>query len=195
MSSDLKRTQLWAVQNASNTIINYLLTHSDLLWSLLYYTDKDDNPHTKPILTQEQRVSMICNNYYDTSAYTEKQVLFITESDEAFVTAVPQLRIEVADITPLDEHRSCITITMQVIVPNRQDVLTSTDITGERRSDDIYLELDRTLRNVYIEDSGFNSPLIFNRNAPKGVGRGTGSYRQKLNKDFTGRWITFSVLI
>ena len=194
MSCEKEYNKFIAVNNATKNIINYLIENNEDLWKLLYYIENSILPLSQDNLTFEQKVSMICTNPYDINNNVEKNILFeITAVDEAFSTAIPQIRIDVGDIIPLDRTRGYMEIAFQIIVPNKQDLFTTESNNVARRSLVIYTELAKTLNGTYIENCNFNSPLFLDRSSI--AGKKTGSYPEQYNRHYTGRYVVFSVLI
>lgn len=183
------------VRNACETMVNYLFENRPLFWKLLYYIKEGQNPYTSQDLTKTQKSKMISKSQYKTNDNTSKNVLFITELSEAFSVEIPQVRFEVGDVVPITPHHGYMYINCQIIVPLTQDILTNTDVNGERRSDAIFLELVDAFNDTPIEGSGFNTPPFMDRSAPNGAGAKTGAYRKSANTNYTQRWVTFSVLI
>lgn len=187
--------QFAAVDNASRVIIDYLFKNNEDIWKLLYYVEPKQMPLSLPNLSIEQKSNMICTDPYEVNGNVDKHILFQTVSDEAFSTAIPQLRVEVGDIVPIDAYRAYANINFQIIVPNKQDVFTAPYNSVARRSDAIFRELAKSLNGVNIPNGRFYSKLFLDRSAPDGAGRKTGTYRQQMNNGYTGRWVTFSVLM
>lgn len=183
------------VRGASYKILTYLMQNNENIFKLLKYIEPNVNPYTQPNLTFEEKVAMIAENNYDTNNSTTKNILFITETREAFATNVAQLRVEVDVVKGINSYQGYANIWFQIIVPIVADVMSNTDITGERRTDSIFLELVEALNGTYINDSGFCSPMFINDSAPDGAGRKTGSYRTQANTDYTQRWVCLSVLM
>lgn len=184
-----------AIDNATRCIVDYLFENNTDLWKLLYYYQNNVLPLSQPNLTNSQKQGMICTDPYATNGNVDKSILFQTVTDEAFSTAIPQLRIEVGDIVPIDPYRGYINIDFQIVVPNKQDIFTAPYNSVARRTDAIFRELAKSLNGVQIPNSMFYSPLFLDRSAPNGAGRNTGSVRQQMNTGYTGRWVTFSVLV
>ena len=184
-----------AIDDAAKVIVDYLFTNNEDLWKLLHYIKPKQLPLSQPNLTQEQKKKMICTDAYATNNNVDKNILFQTVSDEAFSTAIPQLRIEVGDIVPINAYQAYANINFQIIVPNKQDVFAAPYNSVARRSDAIFRELAKTLNGVDIPNSKFYSKLFMDRSAPDGAGRKAGTYRQQMNNGYTGRWVTFSVLM
>ena len=184
-----------AIDNATKIITDYLVKNNEDLWKLLYYIEPNVLPLSQANLTNAQKAQMICTDPYAINESVDKNVLFQTVFDEAFSTAIPQLRFEVGDIVPIDPYRAYINIDFQIIVPVKQDIFTAPYNSVARRSDAIFRELVKTLNGVEIPNSLFHGKLFMDRMAPSGAGRKTGSYRQQMNKSYTGRWCTFGVLI
>lgn len=184
-----------AIDNATKVITDYLVRNNEDLWKLLYYIEPNVLPLSQGNLTNAQKAQMICTDPYAINGGVDKNVLFQTVFDEAFSTAIPQLRFEVGDIIPIDPYRAYINIDFQIIVPVKQDIFTAPYNSVARRSDAIFRELVKTLNGVEIPNSQFHGKMFMDRMAPNGAGRKTGSFRQQMNTSFTGRWCTFSVLI
>lgn len=182
-----------AIDSATKVIIDYLFANNEDLWKLLYYIEPNILPLSQPNLTNAQKRNMICTDPYATNENVDKNILFQTVTDEAFSTAIPQIRIEIGDIVPLDRVRAYMYIDFQIVVPNRQDIFTAPYNPVARRSDAIYRELLKTFNGVDIPNSKFYSKMFQDRSS--NAGRKTGSYRQQMNQNFTGRWVTFSVLL
>lgn len=187
--------QFEALDNATRVIVDYLFNNNEDLWKLLYYIKPNELPLSSPALTPEQKRNMICKDPYATNENVDKNVLFQTVSDEAFSTAIPQLRIEIGDIVPIDPYRAYMNIEFQIIVPNKQDVFVAPYSSVARRSDALFRELAKTLNGVDIPNSMFYSKMFMDRSAGNGAGRKNGAYRQQMNTSYTGRWCTFSVLL
>lgn len=183
------------VRGASYNILTYLMRSNQNIFKLLKYIEPAKNPYVQPDLTFAQKVSMIAKNSYDTNDSVTKNILFITESREAFTTNVAQLRIETDVVRAIDSYRGYMNIWFQIIVPISADVMENTTITGERRTDAIFYELAKTLNGTDIPDSGFHSPMFINNSAPDRAGQENGSYRKQANTDYTQRWVCFSVLV
>lgn len=182
-----------AVDNATEVIVDYLMAHNENLWKLLYYTSPHILPLSQPNLTFEQKKNMICTDPYEIDSNVTKNVLFQIVTDEAFSTAIPQLRIEIGDIVPTDRVRGYMTINFQIVVPNKQDLFIAPYNRVARRTDAIFRELMKTLNGKYITGSKFYSKMFVDRTSI--AGKKTGSTRQQFNKEFTGRWITMAVLL
>lgn len=183
------------LRGASYNILNYLMDNNQNLFKLLKYIEPAQNPYAKANLTKSQKVAMIAKNSYDTNDSVTKNILFITESREAFTTNVAQLRIETDAVKAIDSYRGYMNVWFQIIVPISADVMEKTSITGERRTDAIFCELAETLNGTLIPNSGFHSPMFINNGAQDGAGRENGSYRKQANTDYTQRWVCFSVLV
>lgn len=184
-----------AIDSATKVIVDYLFTNNEDMWKLLYYIEPNVLPLSQPNLTNIQKANMICTDPYATNNNVDKNILFQTEISDAFSTEIPQLRIEIGDIVPIDSYRAYMNIEFQIIVPNKQDIFTAPYNSVARRSDAIFRELAKTLNGAIITDSGFYSKIFMNRGASNGAGRKTGSYRTQMNKNYTGRWCTFSVFL
>lgn len=184
-----------AIRGASYNILTYLMQNNQNLFKLLKYIEPNVNPYTQPDLSLEEKIAMIARNSYDTNESVTKNILFISELREAFSTNIAQLRIECDTVKAINSYQGYVNIWFQIIVPIVSDVIANTSITGERRTDSIFLELVNSLNGVNISNSGFNSPMFINSDAPYGSGRQTGSYRKQANTDYTQRWVCFSVLI
>lgn len=187
--------QFAAVDNATKTIVDFLFSNNENLWKLLYYIEPNVLPLSQPALTPDIKRNMICKDPYATNNNVDKNILFQTVSDEAFSTAIPQLRIEIGDIVPIDPYRAFMNIDFQIVVPNKQDVFVAPYNSVARRTDAIFRELAKTLNGVHIPNSNFYSKMFMDRSAPNGAGRKNGTYRQQMNEGYTGRWVTFSVLL
>lgn len=187
--------QFEAIDSASRVIVDFLFENNEDLWKLLFYIKPNELPLSKPKLTKKQKKEMICTDPYQVNNNVDKSILFQTVSDEAFSTAIPQLRIEVGDIVPINAYQAYANIEFQIIVPNKQDIFTAPYNNVARRSDAIFRELVKTLNGVDIPNSKFYSKMFLDRSAPNGAGRKTGTYRQQMNNGYTGRWCTFSVLM
>lgn len=183
------------LRGASNTIISYLMENNQNLFKLLKYITPQTNPYSQPDMTFSEKVAMIARNSYDTNDSVTKNILFITETREAFTTNVAQLRIEVDAIKAINSYTGFMNVWFQIIVPISADVMENTTITGERRTDAIFLELADTLNGTTIPNSGFHSPMFINNGAPDRAGQENGSYRKQANTDYTQRWVCFSVLV
>jgi len=184
-----------AIRSAPYNILTYLMQNNEDLFKLLKYIAPDVNPYTQPNLTFSEKVAMIAKNSYDTNESVGKNILFITELREGFSVTIAQLRVEVDAIKGINSYQGYTNIWFQIIVPIVADVMGNTNVTGERRTDAIFLELVKSLNGVEITNSGFNSPMFINNEAPDGAGRQTGSYRKQANTDYTQRWVCFSVLL
>lgn len=182
-----------AIDTATKVIVDYLFSNNEDLWKLLYYIKPNELPLSKPNLTTKQKAAMICTDPYATNENVDKNILFQTVTDEAFSVAIPQIRIEIGDIIPIDRVRAYMYIDFQIVVPNKQDIFVAPYNNVARRSDALFRELAKTLNGIDIPNSGFYSKMFLDRSS--NAGRKTGAYRQQMNKDFTGRWITFSVLL
>lgn len=195
MTCENKYNKFKSIRGASYNILNYLMKNNENLFKLLKYIEPSVSPYQQADLTFAEKVDMIATNSYDTNESTTKNILFITELREAFSTNVAQLRVEIDTIKAINSYQGYANIWFQIIVPIVSDVMSATSVTGERRTDAIFLELVESLNGVNIEESGFNSPLFINNQAPSGAGRQTGTYRKQANTDYTQRWVCFSVLI
>ena len=182
-----------AIDTATKVIVDYLFSNNEDLWKLLYYIKPNELPLSKPNLTTKQKAAMICTDPYATNENVDKNILFQTVTDEAFSVAIPQIRIEIGDIIPIDRVRAYMYIDFKIVVPNKQDIFVAPYNNVARRSDALFRELAKTLNGIDIPNSGFYSKMFLDRSS--NAGRKTGAYRQQMNKDFTGRWITFSVLL
>lgn len=187
--------QFTPMLSATKNIIDYLCKKNEDVWKLLYYTKPEDIPLSKENLSMTQKINMICTNPYEVNDNVEKNILFQLVTDEAFSTAIPQLRIAIGDIIPIDSYRAYMEINFQIIVPNKQDIFTATYNNVASRSLAIFGELVKTFNGVEIPNSGFHGKMFMNRSAPNGAGKKTGSYLQQMNDSYCGRWCTFSVLI
>jgi hypothetical protein len=184
-----------AIDTATKVIVDYLFDNNEDFWKLLYYIEPNVLPLSQPNLTSSQKASMICVDPYAVNNNVDKNILFQTVIDEAFSTAIPQVRIEIGDIVPIDSYRAYINIDFQIVVPNKQDIFTAPYNSVARRSDAIFRELAKTLNGATITESGFYSKMFMNRASANGSGRKTGSYRQQMNNNYTGRWCIFSVFL
>ena len=182
-----------AIDSATKTIVDYLVLNNEDIWKLLYYIKPNELPLSMPNLTRTQKSKMICTDPYATNENVDKNILFQTVTDEAFSTAIPQIRIEIGDIVPLDRVRAYMYIDFQIVVPNKQDIFTAPYNGVARRSDAIFRELAKTFNGIDIPNSKFYSKMFLDRSS--NAGRKTGAYRQQMNQNFTGRWVTFSVLL
>lgn len=183
------------VRTASNSILTYLMQNNQNIFKLLKYIDPTVNPYSQPDLTFSEKVSMIARNSADTNESVKKNILFMTDLREAFSTNVAQLRIETDVAKGIDSYRGYMNVWFQIVVPIASEVMGNTPLTGERRTDAIFVELVDMLNGVEIPNSGFNSPMFINSNAKDGTGRETGTYRKQANTDYTQRWVCFSVLV
>lgn len=182
-----------AIDSATKTIVDYLVLNNEDIWKLLYYIKPNELPLSMPNLTRTQKSKMICTDPYATNENVDKNILFQTVTDEAFSTAIPQIRIEIGDIVPLDRIRAYMYIDFQIVVPNKQDIFTAPYNGVARRSDAIFRELAKTFNGIDVPNSKFYSKMFLDRSS--NAGRKTGAYRQQMNQNFTGRWVTFSVLL
>lgn len=182
-----------AVDSATKVIVDYLVNNNEDLWKLLKYIKPNDLPLSHENLTYKEKVDMICTDTYEVNNNVDKNILFQIVSDEAFSTAIPQLRIEIGEIVPVDSYRGYITIDFQIVVPNKQDIFIAPYSNVARRSIAIFRELVKTLNGVYIPKSKFYSEMFMNKSANGGAGRSTGSFRQQMNNSYTGRICTFAV--
>lgn len=182
-----------AIDSATKTIVDYLVLNNEDIWKLLYYIKPNELPLSMPNLTRTQKSKMICTDPYATNDNVDKNILFQTVTDEAFSTAIPQIRIEIGDIVPLDRVRAYMYIDFQIVVPNKQDIFTAPYNGVARRSDAIFRELAKTFNGIDVPNSKFYSKMFLDRSS--NAGRKTGAYRQQMNQNFTGRWVTFSVLL
>lgn len=182
-----------AIDSATKTIVDYLVLNNEDIWKLLYYIKPNELPLSMPNLTRTQKSKMICTDPYATNENVDKNILFQTVTDEAFSTAIPQIRIEIGDIVPLDRVRAYMYIDFQIVVPNKQDIFTAPYNGVARRSDAIFRELAKTFNGIDVPNSKFYSKMFLDRSS--NAGRKTGAYRQQMNQNFTGRWVTFSVLL
>lgn len=183
------------VKTASNSILSYLMQNNQNIFKLLKYIDPTVNPYSQPDLNFSEKVAMIARNSADTNESVTKNILFITDLREAFSTNVAQLRIETDIARGINPYQGYMNIWFQIIVPIASEVMGMTSLTGERRTDSIFVELAKTLNGVKIPNSGFNSPMFIDLNAKDGTGRETGTYRKQANTDYTQRLVCFSVLI
>lgn len=183
------------IKTAPKVIIDYLCKNNEDIWKLLHYIKPEELPLSQPNLTLAEKVKMICTDPYALNDNVDKNILFQVVTDEAFSTAIPQLRVEVGDVVAIDPYRAYMEINFQIIVPNKQDIFTAPYNNVARRTIAIFQELVKTFNGVDIPNSGFYSKIFMDRNAPNGTGRKTGSYPQQMNDNFSGRWCTFSVLI
>ena len=193
--NDRRYCQFNAVDTATKTIVDYLVNNNDDLWKLLYYTKPNVLPLEQPNLTLKQKIKMICTDVYATNNNVDKNILFQVQTGEAFQNAIPQIRIEIGDIVPIDPYRGFMYLDFQIVVPNKQDLFVASYSNVARRSDAIFRELAKTLNGVYIPNTNFNGKLFMDTSAPNGAGRRTGAFRQQMNDQYTGRWVTFSVLV
>ena len=182
------------ILTATKNIVNYLIDNNEDLWKLLYYTDDGILPLEQPNLTRQQKISMICTNPYELNDNVEKNILFqIMAIDEAFSVAIPQIRIDVGDIVPMDRVRGYMLINFEIIVPNKQDIFTASYNNVAKRSLAIFQQLAQTLNGSNIPDSGFQSKMFMDRSSS--AGRKTGCIPEQLSRQYTGLWCVFSVLI
>lgn len=176
-------------------VLTYLMNNNQNLFKLLKYIEPNINPYNQPDLTMEEKLSMICTDAYDTNASVNSNILFQTELDEAFSTNVAQLRIEIDEVVPINDYQGYMNIWFQIIVPNKADVLQGTLYTGQRRTDSIFYELNKSLNQTVIPNSTFKSWLFFNRDAKDSTGKNNRSFRSYANKNYCSRWVCFSVLV
>lgn len=183
-----------AIKVVTKNIVNYLILNNEDLWKLLYYIKDNELPLSQENLTTQQKIAMISTNPYDINENTTKNILFQTTAvDETFITAIPQIRIEIGDIIPTDRVRGYIEIIFQIIVPNKQELFTTSYNNVASRSTTIFMELAKSLNGTFIKDSYLKSELFLDRSSS--AGRKTGAINIQYNKEYTGRWCTFSVLI
>lgn len=187
--------QFKAVDTATKAITDYLINNNEDLWKLLYYTKPNVLPLEQPNLTLKQKTKMICTDVYAVNNNVDKNILFQTQVGEALKTAIPQVRIEIGDVVGFTPYTGYMYIDFQIVVPNKQDLFVAPYSNIARRSDAIFRELVKTLNGVYIPNTSFNGKMFLDTSAPNGAGRKTGAFRQQMNDEYTGRWVTFSVLI
>lgn len=187
--------QFNAVDTASKAIVDYLVNNNENVWKLLHFIKPNILPLEQPNLTLKQKTKMICTDPYATNNNVDKNILFQMQVGEAFTIAIPQIRIDIGDIIPIDSYRGYMNIHFQIIVPNKQELFVAPYSNVARRSDAIFRELVKTLNGVYIPNTNFNGKLFLNTSAPNGAGKKTGAFRQQMNDEYTGRWVTFSVLV
>ena len=187
--------QFGAIDNATKVITDYLVQNNENLWKLLYYIDPDVLPLAERNLSVQEKAKMIATNPYEVNESVDKNILFITTIDEAFSCAIPQLRMEIGDVVPIDAYRAYMNIDFQIVVPIKQDIFTASYNNVARRSDAIFRELAKSLNGKIIPNSNFYGKMFMDKSAPSGAGRKTGAFRQVMNTNYVGRWCTFSVLI
>ena len=192
-NKDLQYNQFSGLDRANRCIVDYLFNNAPDLWRLLYYTDKQ--PLFQPLLTTEQKSNMIAKDYTIDNITTTKNILFITETDETFSVAIPQIRIDIGDVLPINSYQSAVEIIFQIIIPNKLHIIQTEYNDVATRGIAIFRELAKALNGRRIDNSGFNSPLFMNRKAPEGVGRNNGAKKIAFNKHYKGYWVSFSVLI
>jgi hypothetical protein len=176
-------------RNLTRKIVDYLFENAENLWKLLYYTDTQ--PTFKPDLTTSQKASMICKDYSIPSDSVTKNVLFLTEIDEAFSASVPQLRIEVGDIYPYQAFNSAVQVCFQIIVPNKMKIISTEYSDVDDRCLAIFAELSKALNGKYIPQTGSKGEIFMNMGAA--YGRQTGASRERNNKNYSGYWVNMIV--
>lgn len=181
------------VDNANRVIIDYLFKNSVDLWKLLKYID--NKPLTHKNLSDTQKKQMICKDLFVDGVTTEKNVLFQLNTDEGFSVAIPQLRIEIGDIVAINDYQGFVEIIFQIIVPNKINIIQTSYNDVAYRNIAIFRELVKALNGKQIPNSGFNSPMFINKNAPYGAGRRTGAFKATYNKEYSGYDAIFSVLV
>ena len=194
-NSNERYCQFLAVDTATKVIVDYMLNNNEDVWKLLHFIKPNILPLEQGNLTLKQKTKMICTDVYATNNNVDKNILFQTQVEEGFETAIPQIRIEIGDIVSFDGVRGYMNIVFQIIVPNKQDLFVAPYSNVARRSDAIFRELVKTFNGTYIPNSNFNGALFLNTNAPNGAGRKTGAFKYQMNEGYTRRWVTFSVHI
>lgn len=177
------------VRDLTRKIVDYLFDNSKDLWKLLYYTDSQ--PTFQPDLDVSQKANMICKEYMLPNDMVTKSVLFQTEIDEAFITNIPQLRIEIGDIYPYQALNAAVQVCFQIIVPNKLQIISTEFSDVDDRAFAIFTELAKTLNGTYIPESGSKGEMYMNLSA--GYGRQTGAVRERNNKNYSGYWVTMIV--
>lgn len=195
MSCNTQNSRFEPVRTGANSILSYLMANNQNIFKLLKHIDPTVNPYSQPDLTFEEKVAMVARSSADTNESVNKNILFMMDTREAFSTNVAQLRIETDIARGTDSYRGYMNVWFQIVVPIASEVMGMTSLTGERRTDAIFVELTKTLDRTDIPNSGFNSPMFINSNAKDGAGRETGTYRKQANTDYTQRMVCFSVLI
>lgn len=181
------------ILGASRKIVDYLFTKAPNLWKLLYY--QDTQPLLQPDLTNTQKASMICKNPAIDSSTATKNILFQLDTEEGMDIAVPQIRIRVGDINPINPYQGWIEVVFRIVVPNKMGLITTEYSDVENRELAIFYELNKALNGSAITNAGFNSPMFMNRSAPDGAGRKTGAFFEGQNKSYSGYWVSYSVLV
>lgn len=187
-----------ALKNGISFLFDYLFHNAPNLWKLLKYTAPGDYPYLMVEPTDAEKAQMVCNDpadYYKADVVASKNVLFQKYNDEEYSVATPQVRIFFDDIVAIDSYRGFANVAFQIVVPNRQNQFNGGNVVTNDRAMDIFLTLCETLNGTEIPNSPFASPLFLDRNAKDSSGRGTGAFREKQNKSYSGYMAVFSVLI
>lgn len=184
--------KFFAVRNATEKIIDYLFENNTDLWKLLYYTDRQ--PLFQANLTNTQKADMICKNPAIENATVTKNILFQTHLDEAISVTIPQLRIQIGNISAIDAYRGGFEIWFQIVVPHNLSLIITDYSAVADRSVAIFNELVTSLNGVIIPDTEMKSPLFMNKTAPNGIGRSTGATRDVQSKNYAGYWVCFATL-
>lgn len=190
-----KHNDFNAILGGPYLIVTYLMQNNENIFKLLKYIEPNVNPYSQDDLSFEEKLAMICTDPYDTNSNTTSNILFQTELDEAFFANVAQLRIEIDEVVPINDYQGYMNIWFQIMVPNKADVLQGTLYTGQRRTDSIFYELNKTLNQSIIPNSAFKSALFFNRDARESAGRNNKTFRSYSNKNYCSRWACYSVLV
>lgn len=188
-------------RNLTQVIVEHLIEKSPNLWKLLFYTKDTDMPLDDPIncpnLILPQISEMICStpsDYLKADIITKKNILFTKNIQQAMSISVPQLRIETNAIRKFNPYNGGVTIDFQIVIPYEQQLFQSSYSSVADRADAIFYELAQALEQQKIANSYMCSEFFMNIEAPHGMGRGTGSFREVQNSNYNGRLVTMAVL-
>lgn len=179
--------KFYNIRKVTWEIVNTIIQNNQNILKLLYYTNS--TPLNQPDLDIDQIRNMICKDPVQEDTAT-KNILFQTLIDDGVTIAIPQLRIEIGDIIPLEAPRGAVEINFQVVIPNKQKIIVTDESPVDDRGLALFQEIAKTFNGTAIQY--LSSPLYLDRRGNNGGS--TGAYREKQNKNFSGYWITFMAL-
>lgn len=187
--------QFVPAENICECIVDFLFQSPKAanFWKLLHYPER--NCLYKPDVDDTTKANMICKDPSIDGATATKNIIFQKDIDDGLTLNIPQVRFYTGDFTPLTDYNGAIEILVEIIVPNKlsSGILTDRTQVGDRA----YLigrEIQRNITHDIIPNCNANSLIFMNKNAPEGVGRNNGWWRETANKNYSGYFLCFSVL-
>jgi hypothetical protein len=104
--------------------IKYLLNNNDMIWKLLYYTDKDayKNDSTHPNLTKTQKGNLIYDGSPDQTPY---RVFLDVGQDDSWSSETCILRVSPSELIPTNYIYGYVSMAFQVLAHSKINTLSN----------------------------------------------------------------------